>query len=100
MGETGTAMTVSGRPKAIVATITGNNQIAIPAVVVRELQIEPGMKLEFELSGGRAVVVRPALIRAERARQIEEKWQPLFPPGSDPIGDLIREREVEDAEMG
>ena len=45
------------------------------------------------------MVVRPALTRAERVRQIEEKWQPLFPPGSDPIGDLIREREQEDEDM-
>ncbi|MBX7251526.1 MAG: AbrB/MazE/SpoVT family DNA-binding domain-containing protein [Candidatus Promineofilum sp.] len=87
------------RPKVIQATITGKNQITIPAVVVRELQLEPGMRLEFELSGVRAVVVRPALTRAERVRQIEEKWQPLFPPGSDPIGDLIREREQEDEDM-
>jgi len=87
------------RPKVIQATITGKNQITIPAVVVRELQLEPGMRLEFELSGVRAVVVRPALTRAELVRQIEEKWQPLFPPGSDPIGDLIREREQEDEDM-
>ena len=87
------------RPIVIQATITGKNQITIPAVVVRELQLEPGMRLEFELSEGRAVVVRPALTRAERVRQIEEKWQPLFPPGSDPIGDLIREREQEDEDM-
>ena len=70
--------------KAILATVTGKNQITIPAAVVRELRIEPGMKLEFELSGVRAVIVRPALTCAERVRQIEEKWQPLFPPGSDP----------------
>ena len=91
---------ISNKPKDIQATVTGKNQITIPAAVVRELQIEPGMKLEFELSGARAVIVRPALTRAERVRQIEEKWQPLFPPGSDPIGDLIREREQDDEEMG
>ena len=91
---------ISNKPKVIQATVTGKNQITIPAAVVRELQIEPGMKLEFELSGARAVIVRPALTRAERVRQIEEKWQPLFTPGSDPIGDLIREREQDDEEMG
>lgn len=35
----------------IQATITGKNQITILAIVVRELQLEPGMRLEFELSG-------------------------------------------------
>lgn len=82
------------------ATITGKNQITIPAAIARALRIEPGMQLEFELGEERTVIVRPVLTRAERVRQIEEKWQPLFPPGSDPIGDLIREREQDDEEMG
>ena len=84
---------------AIRATITGKNQITIPAAIVRELQLEPGMQLEFELGEGRTVVLRPVLSRAERVKQLEEKWQPLFPPGSDPIGDLIRERELIDEEI-
>ena len=45
----------------IQATVTGKNQITIPAVVVRELQIEPGMRLEFELGEDRSVIVRPKL---------------------------------------
>ena len=85
--------------KAIVATVTGKNQITIPAAVVRALELEPGMKVEFEVGEERSVIMRPALTRAERVRQIEEKWQRLFPPGSDPIGDLIRERVQEDEEM-
>ena len=85
--------------KAILATVTGKNQITIPAAVVRALELEPGMKVEFEVGEERSVIMRPALTRAERVRQIEEKWQPLFPPGSDPIGDLIRERVQEDEEM-
>lgn len=31
---------------AIRATITGKNQITIPAAIVRELELEPGMQLE------------------------------------------------------
>jgi AbrB family looped-hinge helix DNA binding protein len=81
------------------ATITGKNQITIPAAIVRELQLEPGMQLEFELDEGRTLIVRPVLTRAERVRQLEGKWAHLFPPGSDPIGDLIREREREDEEI-
>lgn len=81
------------------ATITGKNQITIPAAIVRELQLEPGMQLEFELDEGRTLIVRPVLTRAERVWQLEGKWAHLFPPGSDPIGDLIREREREDEEI-
>lgn len=86
--------------KAILATVTGKNQITIPAVVVRELRLEVGMKVEFELGEERSVIMRPVLTRAERVKQIEEKWQPLFPPDSDPIGDLINEREQDDSVIG
>lgn len=82
-----------------IATITGKNQITIPAAIVRELELEPGMQLEFEIDEKRRLLVRPVLSRAERVRQLEGKWKHVFPPGSDPIGDLIRERELEDEEI-
>lgn len=84
----------------IQATVTGKNQITIPAVVVRELQIEPGMRLEFEFGEERAVIMRPALSRGELARQVQGKWRHLLQPGEDPIADLIREREAEEEEIG
>ncbi|RIK27984.1 MAG: hypothetical protein DCC55_39045 [Chloroflexi bacterium] len=81
------------------ATITGKNQITIPAAIVRELELEPGMQLEFQIDEGRRLFVQPVLSRAERVRQLEGKWKHLFPPGSDPIGDLIRERELDDEDF-
>ena len=85
---------------AIQATITGKNQITIPAAIARALGIEPGMKLEFELTGERAVVMRPVESRAEKVRRLEGMLRPYLPPGADPIGDLIREREQDDEEVG
>lgn len=35
----------------------------------------------------------------KQSKQLEGKWAHLFPRGSDPIGDLIREREREDEEI-
>jgi AbrB family looped-hinge helix DNA binding protein len=81
---------------AIRSTITGKNQITIPAAIVRELDLQPGMQVEFELGEERAVTMRPVLSRGELARQLQGKWKHLFPPDSDPIGDLIRERIEED----
>lgn len=81
---------------AIRSTITGKNQITIPAAIVRELELEPGMQVEFEIGKEREVMMRPVLSRGELARQLQGKWKHLFPPDSDPIGDLIRERIEED----
>lgn len=81
------------------ATVTGKNQITIPAAIARALHIEPGMQLEFELNEDNSLVVRPVESRAELARRLQGKWRYLLQPGDDPIGDLIRERVEEDEEM-
>jgi AbrB family looped-hinge helix DNA binding protein len=83
---------------AIQATITGKNQITIPAAIVRELQLEPGMQLEFQVGEGRTMLVRPVETRAELARRIQGKWRHLLQPGDDPIAELILDREEEDEE--
>lgn len=81
------------------ATVTGKNQITIPAAIVRELEIVPGMQLEFEIGEERTIVVRPVASRAELVRRLQGKWRHLLQPGEDPIAELIREREQEDEEM-
>jgi AbrB family looped-hinge helix DNA binding protein len=90
---------VRNRPKPIQATITGKNQITIPAAIVRALELEPGMQLEFEIREDRTFTARPALSRAELARQLQGKWRYLLAPGDDPIAELIREREEEDEDI-
>lgn len=81
----------------IISKVTGMNQVTIPAAVARELGIRPGMQEEWEINEDRSVTLRPVLSRFELAKQLQGKWKDLFPPDSDPIGDLIRER-VEDDE--
>ena len=44
--------------------------------------------------------MRPVESRAEKVRRLEGMLRPYLPPGADPIGDLIREREQDDEEMG
>jgi len=82
------------------ATVTGKNQITIPAVVVRELQLEPGMQLEFEFSDQNTLIVRRIEPRADKVKRLEGILRPYLRPGEDPIADLIREREQDDEEMG
>ena len=90
---------VTTKPKALRATITGKNQITIPAAIVRALELEPGMQLEFEVNEERTIIIRPAPSRAELARRLEGILRPYLQAGDDPIADLIRERELEDEEM-
>lgn len=94
-----TELIVRNKTKRIQATITGKNQITIPAAIVRALELEPGMQLEFEVSEGRTFTARPVMSRAELAKQLQGRWRYLLAPGDDPIAELIREREQEDEEI-
>lgn len=83
------------------STVTGKNQVTIPAAVARELKIVPGMQVEWELRREDCVlIVRPVESRAEKVKRLEGLLQPYLKPGDDPIADLIRERILEDEETG
>lgn len=82
----------------VTTTVTGKNQVTIPAALARELSIEAGTQLEWEITEDRYLIVRPVLSRAERLRRIQDQFKDLFPPDSDPIADLIRERVMDDIE--
>jgi AbrB family looped-hinge helix DNA binding protein len=83
----------------ITTVVTGKNQLTIPAAIARALDIEAGTEMQWEVIEGRGVILRPVLSRAEQLKRLEGMFTDLFPPGSDPIGDLIRERELADEEM-
>lgn len=79
--------------------VTGKNQITIPAAIARELEIEPGMQVEWEIGKDRYVILRPVESRYEKVKRLEGILRPYLKPGDDPIADLIREREMEDEEI-
>jgi len=91
--------TTASKNRVIRATLTGKNQVTIPAAIVRELELEPGMQLQFQVGEDRTILMRPVETRAELARRLQGKWRHLLQPGDDPIADLIRERVEEDEEM-
>lgn len=79
----------------IKTVVTGKNQLTIPAALARELNIEPGVEVEWEVKNDRQLVITPVISKAELLRQLQEKFKDLIIPGSDVVGDLIRERELE-----
>ena len=82
----------------IKTVVTGKNQVTIPAALARELNIEAGTELEWEIAEDTYLVVRPVLSRAERVKRLEGILRPYLLPGEDPVADLIRERAQDLAE--
>ena len=83
---------------SIITTVTGKRQLTIPAAIARELNIEPGAKVEWRIGEDQTVILRAITSRYELAKRLEGILRPYLQPGDDPIGDLIRERIEEDEE--
>ena len=77
-------------------TVSETHQVTIPPDIVREFGIRPGTRLEWAKAADGLIAVRPLSRRGELARQLLGAGRHLMTPGTDPIADLIREREQDD----
>lgn len=76
-------------------TITGKNQVTLPAQLVHELGWRSGMRLEWEKLDDSAVVARVVPSRGDVARRALGLVR--LPGDADPFGDLRRMRDEESA---
>ncbi len=79
----------------MITTITGKNQVTIPAQLVKQLDLEPGTQLDWNVNAEGVIFVRPLPRRNELVSKLEGMGRAWLKPGQDPIADLINER-VED----
>jgi len=82
----------------MITTVTGKNQITIPAELARELGISPGTRLDWSKRGPDTVIVRIVPKRSELARRLAGRGRKYLRAGVDPIQDLIDDRVREDQE--
>ena len=77
-------------------TVSESYQVSIPPDIAREFDIHPGTRLEWAKAGEGVITVKPLPDRGELARQLMGAGRRWLKPGADPIGDLVRERELDD----
>ena len=80
----------------MITTVTGKNQITIPAKIARALEIQPGTRLDWEIGADGALIVRLLPRRGQLAREAAGMGREWLPAGSDPVADLIQERIQDD----
>ena len=75
-------------------TLTGKNQVTVPAELARELGLEPGSRLDWskgKTPGTMVIKVQPSVRQMlDRAQEIGSKWK-----NRNLIEELIEEREQE-----
>ena len=84
----------------MITTVTGKNQITIPAKLASQLDIQPGTRLDWSVGSDGVLIARPLPGRSELARRAAGMGRPWLPAGADPVADLVNERVREDEEEG
>ncbi len=80
----------------MITTVTENNQVTLPAEIVRLMELEPGAQVEWMVGPERTLIGKPLREHAERAAVLLGAGRKYLRPGSDPIGDLLAERAQDD----
>lgn len=77
-------------------TITGKNQVTLPAKLVRELDWKPGTLLDWSTTEDGSLVARRSPLRGERALELQELMKKYVKPGESVVEGLLRERAEDD----
>ena len=84
----------------MITTVTGKNQITIPAALARKLDIEPGQRIDWQIDEDGILIARLLPKRGELARQAAGMGREWLVDGADPVADLIKERGQADEDEG
>ena len=84
----------------MITTVTGKNQITIPARLASQLDIQPGTRIDWSIDEMGVLIARPLPRRSELARRVAGMGRPWLTQGANPIADLIHERAAEDDDEG
>ena len=84
----------------MITTVTGKNQITIPAKLARQLGIQPGQRIDWSIGENGVLIARILPSRSELAQQAAGMGRHWLESGVDPVADLIDDRLNADTEEG
>lgn len=85
----------------MITRVTGRNQVTIPAEIAKMADIHAGTRLEWRPTDREHVLeVHVLSDQATLAAQLRGRGRRFMKAGADPVANLMREREEEDAERG
>ena len=76
----------------MITTVTGKNQITIPAKVARTLDIQAGTRLDWTVGDDGQLIVQILPERGLLARQTAGMARPWLDDQKDPVEELIQQR--------
>ena len=80
----------------MITTVTGKNQVTIPAKLAKQLDIQNGTRLDWSAAKPDTILIRILPRRGVLARQLAGMGQEWLTEDDDPIRELIIERQQDD----
>lgn len=80
----------------MITTLTGKNQVTVPAKLVQELHLHTGVKLDWFIGPGNILCARRLASKRELSANLAGRGRRFMTPGADPIAALVAERARED----
>jgi len=80
----------------MITTLIGNNQVTLPADLVRELGWRPGTRLVWRRLDDHSLVVRSVSTRGERVRRAMGLAAAELKSGGDPVAGLQASQEADE----
>ena len=84
----------------MITTITGKNQVTVPAAIATKEGIHPGTRLDWEIADEHTLLVRILPDRAELASALRGTGRRHKRKGASAVSNLITERERESEGRG
>ena len=84
----------------MITTVTGKNQITIPAKLATQLDIQPGTQIDWSISEDGVLLARLLPRRGQLARKAAGMGRVWLKQGVDPVAALIQERAHADKDEG
>jgi antitoxin component of MazEF toxin-antitoxin module len=80
----------------MITTVTGKNQIPLPAAIANQLQISAGTRVQWSVDAQGLITLRVLPNRAKLAEEAAGLGRAWLEPGQSAVADLIAERAQDD----
>ena len=80
----------------MVTTLTGKNQVTVPAKIAQELNLYPGVMLDWFIGPDRTLRAKRKASREELSTSLAGRGRKFLNSGKDPVAELISERTADE----
>jgi len=80
----------------MITTVTGKNQITMPAELAKQLRIKPGTRLRWQVDEHGVITLHVLASRSELARRVAGMGRDWVNPDQSVVAELVNERRMND----